>query len=106
MQLDTVNDRPRASLREKFKAAQLVLATDLDGTFLGGTDQDRARLFGLFHSHTAEAMLVFVTGRGLETVVPLLSDPLVPRPQFIVADVGATVGCPAHHDQHRRSLAR
>ena len=32
-----------------------------------------------------------MTGRGVETVLPLLSDPLIPDPEFIVADVGATV---------------
>jgi glucosylglycerol-phosphate synthase len=35
--------------------------------------------------------LVFVTGRGTESVLPLLSDPLVPDPDYIIADVGATV---------------
>lgn len=35
--------------------------------------------------------LVFVTGRGVETVIPLLSDPLIPDPEFIIGDVGATV---------------
>src|SRR5690606_16791676 len=35
--------------------------------------------------------LVFVTGRGIETVLPLLHDPLVPTPNYIIADVGATV---------------
>ena len=32
-----------------------------------------------------------MTGRGVETVLPLLSDPLIPDPEFIIADVGATV---------------
>ncbi len=35
--------------------------------------------------------LVFVTGRGVETVLPLLGDPLIPDPEFIIGDVGATV---------------
>jgi glucosylglycerol-phosphate synthase len=34
---------------------------------------------------------VFVTGRGLESILPLLDDPLLPDPEFIIADVGATV---------------
>jgi len=34
---------------------------------------------------------VFVTGRGVESVLPLLGDPLIPVPEFIIADVGATV---------------
>src|SRR5690606_36899088 len=35
--------------------------------------------------------LVFVTGRGLETVLPLLHDPTIPIPHYIISDVGATV---------------
>lgn len=41
--------------------------------------------------------LVFVTGRGAESVMPLLADPLIPDPEFIIADVGATV---MHGDAH------
>lgn len=40
---------------------------------------------------TAELRLAFVTGRGVETVLPLLDDPLIPDPDWIIADVGATV---------------
>ncbi|MEV7027744.1 trehalose-6-phosphate synthase, partial [Kitasatospora sp. NPDC093558] len=35
--------------------------------------------------------LVFATGRGLTSVRDVLRDPLVPRPRWIIADVGATV---------------
>lgn len=34
---------------------------------------------------------MFVTGRGVETVLPLLGDPLIPIPEFIIGDVGATI---------------
>lgn len=65
----------------------LTLATDLDGTLLGGTDEERAHL----NEALAGARTIFVTGRGLETIRPLLYDPLVPKPQYVIADVGATV---------------
>ncbi len=68
----------------------LFLATDLDGTFLGGRQADRLALYRLLRDNP-EIRLAFVTGRGVETVFPLLSDPLIPDPEFIVADVGATV---------------
>lgn len=68
----------------------VVLATDLDGTFLGGTDADRDRLYTLLRESERDT-LIFATGRGLETILPLLADPLVPRPRYIIADVGATV---------------
>lgn len=68
----------------------MLLATDLDGTFLGGKMEDRLRLYRLIKANR-DIQLVFVTGRGLESVLPLLSDPLIPEPDFIIADVGATV---------------
>ncbi len=69
---------------------QLILATDLDGTFLAGSAAQRHRLYRLVDQHPGIA-LVFITGRGLEAVMPLLSDPAIPRPDYIVCDVGATV---------------
>ena len=71
---------------------RLVLATDLDGTLLAGTHEARRRVRDLFAATEGmRPILVFVTGRGLETVMPLLSDPTIPTPDYIIADVGATV---------------
>lgn len=67
-----------------------MLATDLDGTFLGGRQADRLSLYRALRA-SPDMQLVFVTGRGAESVLPLLSDPLVPDPDYIIADVGATV---------------
>ncbi|MCB1568860.1 MAG: glucosylglycerol-phosphate synthase [Xanthomonadales bacterium] len=71
-------------------APRLILATDLDGTFLAGSAEQRHRLYRLIDRHPG-IVLIFVTGRGLETVLPLLSDPAIPRPDYVVCDVGATV---------------
>lgn len=68
----------------------MLLATDLDGTFLAGPPEDRQRLYQLINAHP-EIKLAFVTGRGLEVVLPILSDPTIPIPDYIVCDVGATV---------------
>ncbi len=68
----------------------MLLATDLDGTFLGGDLKDRTNLYQLIASHP-DIDLVFVTGRGLESVLPLLSDPMIPAPRYIICDVGCTV---------------
>lgn len=68
----------------------MILATDLDGTFLGGSTADQHLLYRTLRS-TPDVRLIFVTGRGLESVLPLLSDPLIPDPEYIIADVGATV---------------
>ncbi|MGW3078533.1 HAD-IIB family hydrolase [Kitasatospora sp. NPDC001132] len=67
-----------------------ILVTDLDGTLLGGTRDDRRRLRDALARHP-EVTLVFATGRGLASVREVLRDPLVPRPRWIIADVGATV---------------
>ncbi len=68
----------------------MLLATDLDGTFLAGDPENRLKLYHLISSHP-EIDLVFVTGRGLESVLPLLSDPTIPDPDYIICDVGCTV---------------
>ena len=68
----------------------MLLATDLDGTFLGGRQADRLALYRTLRS-ARDVRLVFVTGRGVESVLPLLTDPLIPDPEFIIGDVGATV---------------
>lgn len=68
----------------------MLLATDLDGTFLAGHPENRQRLYQLIAAHP-EIKLVFVTGRGLEVVLPILSDPTVPIPDYIICDVGGTV---------------
>ncbi|RYG00163.1 MAG: HAD-IIB family hydrolase, partial [Chitinophagaceae bacterium] len=68
----------------------LLLATDLDGTFLGGKSVHKQQLYRLIRNRQ-DIRLVFVTGRGLETVIPLLNDPVIPHPDYIICDVGATV---------------
>jgi len=68
----------------------MLLATDLDGTFLAGATAKRTRLYRKVGSHP-EISVVWVTGRGLEAVLPLLSDPALPRPEYVICDVGATV---------------
>ena len=69
----------------------LILATDLDGTLLAGSPEGRRRVRDLFGIGKPGAILVFVSGRSLESIMPLLSDPTIPRPDYIVADVGATI---------------
>ena len=86
-------------------APQLVLATDLDGTLLAGTQEARRRIRDLFSGGLAHTRLIYVTGRGAESVIPLLSDSTLPQPDYIIADVGATVlhgdlrpVSPLHHE--------
>lgn len=68
----------------------MLLATDLDGTFLAGSHEDKQHLYQLINDQP-EIKLAFVTGRGLEVVLPLLDDPSIPVPDYIICDVGATI---------------
>lgn len=68
----------------------MLLATDLDGTFLGGKSLLKQQLYRLIRNNNT-ATLVFVTGRGLESVIPILNDPIIPNPDYIICDVGATI---------------
>lgn len=74
----------------EFNPQNLLLATDLDGTFLAGNEEQKLKLYRLL-SENKSITLVFVTGRGLQTVTPLFVLPEMPRPSYIICDVGATI---------------
>ena len=67
-----------------------VLATDLDGTFLGGTDADRRRLYEWIEENRRTIGLIFVTGRDPGFIADLTSGD-VPVPDYVVGDVGTTI---------------
>jgi HAD superfamily hydrolase (TIGR01484 family) len=68
----------------------MLLATDLDGTFLGGSPVRKEQLYRIINDDSA-IQLVFVSGRGLATILPLFNEPFMPKPEFIICDVGATI---------------
>lgn len=71
---------------------KMILATDLDGTFLApeakGAPSD---LYKVIRDNREEIILIFVTGRGYESILPLLDDASLPMPDYIIADVGGTI---------------
>jgi HAD superfamily hydrolase (TIGR01484 family) len=73
-----------------------VLATDLDGTFipLPGNADNLAAL-EIFRQARAgmDFGLVFATGRHLESVLAAMEEYALPRPDWIVCDVGTSI----HH---------
>lgn len=73
----------------------LVLATDLDGTFLGGSDAERAALYQWLQTlrtrQPQDLTLIFVTGRDLPFIRSLVTAGVVPRPDYVIGDVGTTV---------------
>jgi len=79
-------------------AMDLVIATDLDGTFLGGSADQRRDLYGWIGARRARIGLIFVTGRSLASIAPLLTepgDPAVPAPDLVIGDVGASIATAA-----------
>ena len=71
--------------------SRLVLATDLDGTFLGGTPEERRMLYTWLLQHRDVITLIFVTGRDLPFIRDLIANHDLPRPDLVIADVGTTI---------------
>lgn len=72
-------------------STEVVLATDLDGTFLGGTGEERDRLYDAIRATRDRVLLVFVTGRDIPFIKELCADGWVPFPDMVIGDVGTTI---------------
>ena len=72
------------------RVPKLVLATDLDGTFLGGTDAHRRALYAHLNARD-DVMLIFVTGRDIDFIAELIRTPGMPRPHYIIGDIGTSI---------------
>ncbi len=68
-----------------------TLATDLDGTFLGGTAAARSALYDWIEARRGEVGLIFVTGRDPDFISGEVRAGRLPRPDFVVGDVGTTI---------------
>ena len=77
--------------REEMASCRMVLATDLDGTFLGGSDADRDALYDWIEAHRDTVGLVFVSGRDPDFIEELCGGGRVPWPDFVIGDVGTTI---------------
>lgn len=80
-----------ASPRPVIANRRMTLATDLDGTFLGGDDEDRARLYQWIEANRDSVGLIFVTGRDPEFIMQMCREEGLPWPEFVVGDVGTTI---------------
>ncbi|MGB3408171.1 MAG: HAD-IIB family hydrolase [Jannaschia sp.] len=88
--------------RETFESSDIsdkefVLATDLDGTFLGGSDEQRTGLYNWIEGNRDRVGLIFVTGRDPGFIHDLTRKHGVPRPDFVIADVGTTIATMDHN---------
>ncbi len=68
-----------------------TLATDLDGTFLGGSESQRRDFYRYLEAHRDRLTLIFVTGRDLDFIQNLSAQPDLPTPDYAIGDVGTTV---------------
>jgi len=69
----------------------LILATDLDGTFFGGSPDQRTQFYDYLKQHRQNLLLIFVTGRSLELIDNEREAGDFPHPDYVIGDVGTTV---------------
>ncbi|MAC78815.1 MAG: alpha,alpha-trehalose-phosphate synthase [Rhodobacteraceae bacterium] len=79
------------SARPSISDRRFTLATDLDGTFLGGTIEAREALYGWIEANRFTVGLIFVTGRDPEFIMQMCREQGLPWPEYVVGDVGTTI---------------
>ncbi|MEC7762937.1 MAG: HAD-IIB family hydrolase [Pseudomonadota bacterium] len=72
-------------------ARTFTLATDLDGTFLGGSEAVRRRLYDWIETNRETVGLIFVTGRDPKFIAEMCASGALPWPEYVVGDVGTTI---------------
>lgn len=80
-----------ATPRPAIAARRFTLATDLDGTFLGGSELDRKILYDWIEGNRDTVGLIFVTGRDPEFIMEMCRERGLPWPEYVVGDVGTTI---------------
>ncbi|SFJ93191.1 HAD-IIB family hydrolase [Celeribacter neptunius] len=80
-----------ATPRPAIAARRFTLATDLDGTFLGGSEEDRKILYDWIEANRDTVGLIFVTGRDPEFIMDMCREQGLPWPEYVVGDVGTTI---------------
>lgn len=80
-----------ATPRPAIAARRFTLATDLDGTFLGGSEAERATLYRWIEDNRDSVGLIFVTGRDPEFIMEMCRGRGLPWPEYVVGDVGTTI---------------
>lgn len=72
-------------------AYQLVLATDLDGTFLEGDVQTKRSFYSKLMGLREQVLLIYTTGRPVETVKSFCHRGHLPPPHFVLGDHGTHI---------------
>lgn len=79
------------TVRPSIADRRFTLATDLDGTFLGGSEADRKTLYEWIETNRDSVGLIFVTGRDPEFIMKMCREQGLPWPEYVVGDVGTTI---------------
>lgn len=88
---------------------QLVLATDLDGTFLEGDDQVKRVFYNKLMQLREHVLLIYTTGRPVDIVKQFCQRGYLPHPHFVLGDHGThivddTSFAPVNHLQEAIAL--
>lgn len=70
---------------------QLVIATDLDGTFLEGNQKIKTVLYNDLIRLRDEVMLIYVTGRPVDIVKQFCHQGYLPSPHVVIGDHGTHI---------------
>jgi len=70
---------------------ELILATDLDGTFLEGDHQTKNIVYNQVLHLRERIFLIYVTGRPVETVKDFCNRGYLPMPHFVIGDHGTHI---------------
>lgn len=70
---------------------KLVIATDLDGTFLEGSYQVKKAFYPELWRLRESIMLIYTTGRSIETVERFCINGYLPNPHFVIGDHGTHI---------------
>jgi HAD superfamily hydrolase (TIGR01484 family) len=70
---------------------KLALATDLDGTFLEGDYQSKNFFYNALLRLQKEVLLIYTTGRPVETVKQFCLKGYLPTPHYVIGDHGTDI---------------
>jgi HAD superfamily hydrolase (TIGR01484 family) len=73
------------------KEHKLVIATDLDGTFLEGDNQVKSSFYSELVRLRETILLIYTTGRSVETVKQFCEYHYLPYPHFVIGDHGTEI---------------
>lgn len=72
------------------RATKHILATDLDGTLVGDSEE-LEQLLDFYQRQSYDITLIYITGRYYDSALSLIRQEKLPTPDFLVTDVGTSI---------------